>query len=453
MLYCYPLDFGPFDSMQKWNKERDSLIFTNKQDLVVHQQKALQKICDYYNVQFSDCTVSNKLPSQTGKIASVTLRTSGSQNNLSREYQYSEPQYKPIENHHIWRIEREHDLLHPGKIIEFHYSPTYIITDDYKDCYLGYGGFFHPSGIHNEVHFIFYRRNTKDHLTDVLEQVKKMKPKYFICSPSQIELVYDRTKGNFQIDCPVISTRETLYPHVRKYAEKMFSKVIDKMRCWDGGLGFYECKYGRKHLYDELSYCEVLENGLIASTDFYNLASKFIRYTNLDSGKIEQGLCDCGVYGNFLTEFQGQSASLIRLGDFVYAGSALVEDLNSLFKYGGCTSYTFTNSIKEKYGFKRTENAFEGLDVLYHIRQNIHGDITFKYKSTPSFNEIQKKYLEDTLQFVFYRQANDQIVIPEKELQFRCPPRPIEIIEDENFMTQVKGIRNKSLCVETEIKI
>lgn len=74
-----------------------------------------------------------------------------------------------------------------------------------------------------------------------------------------------------------------------------FDKICDHMRCWDGGASFFTCRFGNYHLMDNLSWCDELDGRLI-STDYFNLASPFVRYWNGDMCRISEGLsrCECG---------------------------------------------------------------------------------------------------------------------------------------------------------------
>lgn len=69
----------------------------------------------------------------------------------------------------------------------------------------------------------------------------------------------------------------------------------DHMRCWDGGISFMTCKYGKRHLLDNLSYC-VSVGGKLVSTDYFSLPAPFVNYWNGDYGDVgdEYHRCDCG---------------------------------------------------------------------------------------------------------------------------------------------------------------
>jgi len=392
---------------------------------------------------------SSVLPTPLYSYHSKELRTSGSQSSIRRRYLYSSPQYECIENHHWWRIESAHGLEEPGIVFDLGYSPTYLQHEEYRESYISdYDGVHDPTGRHNTHKLIWYRRNTgSSALVETLQEARDQNPKIVMCSPSQIEFLYARSEGKVQFDCPLISTRETLYPHVRKMALKMFPKVIDKMRCWDGGLTFYECAEGRLHVCDELCHVEQLDDGLLACTDYFNFSTPFLRYLNGDAGSLACGHCSCGVYGNYLTKFDGASRSLIWIGDYAIPGSLVVEDINSLFEFGGCASNVFSLSMIEKYH----GNPFEGYDILYRVIQHKDESIEFLYHSKPSLGDTQLAALRDGLNFIFYRQVSEGLTIHQHESAFMVAPKPLAISADPDLMSHTRGARHKSRCVESHI--
>jgi len=86
----------------------------------------------------------------------------------------------------------------------------------------------------------------------------------------------------------------------------------DHMRCWDGGATFLTCGSGRYHVLDHLCWVES-DDGRLISTDFFNLASPFVRYWNGDHALVgsEYSRCDCGrLYRDF--QFQHTRAFVAK---------------------------------------------------------------------------------------------------------------------------------------------
>lgn len=75
-----------------------------------------------------------------------------------------------------------------------------------------------------------------------------------------------------------------------------FEYICNHMRCWDGGGSFFTCKYKNYHLMDNLAWCEQGPNNEFICTDYFNLASPFVRYWNGDYCRIdnEYKRCQCG---------------------------------------------------------------------------------------------------------------------------------------------------------------
>jgi phenylacetate-coenzyme A ligase PaaK-like adenylate-forming protein len=163
--------------------------------------------------------------------------------------------------------------------------------------------------------------------------------------PGEIEIITEKSLENgFYYDFPTVATGETLYPLVREKFLQVFTKVVDKMRCWDGGLSFFECREGRKHIYDELAFVEDLD-GRLVSTDLFNLAHPFIRYANNDCGTYRCGDCGCGIFGNYFTEFKGkQIENLLTKSGKTLSGTHVLESIGVAVKE---IPYEFNFTIRQ----------------------------------------------------------------------------------------------------------
>jgi hypothetical protein len=100
------------------------------------------------------------------------------------------------------------------------------------------------------------------------------------------------------------------------------------MRCWDGGASFFTCKHGTYHLMDNLSWCEQGPNNELICTDYFNLASPFVRYWNGDYCKIEKEYSRCSC-GRLYREFE-----LLESRPFSLKGRCIAEIRDGLKRLG-----------------------------------------------------------------------------------------------------------------------
>jgi len=300
-----------FSSKKYWDLHKSSLIFKSKSALDDFQYEMLRRICSIHNTVYSEQKIQTDILPMKPSGAFWAMQSSGTQSGCPKKYTYPKPFYELIENHHIWRIEQSHELTNPGKVLSFRYNE--IINFNVHET-----SHYYAAGLDNNVWIVEYSHRCKD-WDKISKSILEGGYKYVIASPTEIQLLYFNAPATFQ--CPVISTRETLMPHVKEMALQMFPKVINKMRCWDGGLSFYSCDNDRLHIYDELCYVE--NDGVLISTDFYNYCHPFIKYANGDAGIIEEGMCTCGIYGKYFTEFQGRYVDAIKLGHEYVAGTRI----------------------------------------------------------------------------------------------------------------------------------
>jgi hypothetical protein len=70
----------------------------------------------------------------------------------------------------------------------------------------------------------------------------------------------------------------------------------DHMRCWDGGVTFFTCRFNTYHLLDGVAWAESDRHHRLLSYDFYSLASPFVNYWNGDYATIGTTYqrCRCG---------------------------------------------------------------------------------------------------------------------------------------------------------------
>ena len=257
------------------------------------------------------------------------MRTTGTSNNRMKSFFYPRREYEIIQRYHFDRLMHFNDIPF-GNIVRF--MPRYSFgSPKFQTLGIHKGPLDVAMSYSNITYYAVYPpANIPDvrFWKSLFKAICDLKPKLIYCTPGEFELFCNITIK--PPDCPIVFSGETLYPHIRNKAEELFPRAIDKMRCWDGGLSFFECKYGRKHINDELSIVERVDDTLV-STDLFNFNHKFIRYFNGDCGVYESGTCSCGIYGNYFTHFNGKEIECLisSYGEKVIPGSVII---NSILK-------------------------------------------------------------------------------------------------------------------------
>lgn len=297
-----------------------------------------------------------------------------------------------LDAHHIWKIEKSHGLLDPGPVVfiqvrsEPFENQTFL---PFVKMVSLHGPEKHsPVGVHNQTYFLYYscqeKKYSQRHWESSLRTARQLCPKFFRCTPSTIEYMYQFWDGE-RFDCPVISSDETLTPRVRYMAEQMFPKVIDKMLCWDGCLGWFECKRGRKHVYDEFAIVKFID-GRMVTIDLNNEATPFFNYYNKDHGDLRTGLCECGLYGNYFVSFQGKYIEAIYNGQKLISGQSISETLSGLLR----GSEAIASSLKTTINLSKNK-------VFYRFYQHRDMTVDFVYLAQPELSDTQLSELRGIL--------------------------------------------------------
>ncbi len=331
-----------------WNRKKDSLIFQNKEQLFNFQENALKKICSYHNIVYNNIDLIDDIPEFKSCLKFMEMTSSGTTSGHSKKYAYPRPQYDLIESHHIWRIEKSHNLLQSKPVLVFRFNDLVAFNIGEVFDYMALGK--------NKVHVIDYNNAIDwDKAADYINGHK-----YVVMSPTEIQLLY-QTKRHFS--CPVILTRETLIENVYDMAKEMFTSVINKMRCWDGGLSFFSCPYNRLHVYDELCFVEKTDK--LISTDFFNYCHPFIKYHNGDDGILDEGLCKCGIYGKFFEEFWGRRVDALLVDNKLVSGHRISVGLQTVLRK-------------------------LGVNISYKIHQKTHDEVEFHYFGVIEQDDLNK---------------------------------------------------------------
>jgi len=258
----------------------------------------------------------------------IPIHTSGS---MAKPFRYLVSKnnfYKQEITHHYYHVLSEFNLeqkpimlLRVSKIK----NTTNSSRINYKNCTFFYKTFKPPSanyfyshgGYKTICHFFQYHpKHTLQFCEFLTEFLKKNNIDVFLTSFSFVSILHETSKP--EKICNLLSSIcespnfETVNSLLKN---QQINSFCDHMRCWDGGFGFYDCKHGTKHIYEQYidSKCE---NGKIISTDYFNFNSSFVNYWNKDTGYIANDWkkCNCGKwYREFKLDSNRKSFNLGKM--------------------------------------------------------------------------------------------------------------------------------------------
>jgi hypothetical protein len=411
-----------FNSEDIWIKNKDNTFFKSIDQMKSYQKDRLKYLLNFYNTRIPD-SFTSELPILKNQENTMRFARSGTTSiNKNRHYFYSSKEYPQVEKHHIWKLEKLHRLESPGNIVWL--APTdYKLIGGHKKSRIYGPEKYLSCGLQNDVFLLLY-----NHYFDVddwkynLDLCKSYNPKYIRASPSVVESIHYLLGDSIKFNCPIVLSEETLNENIRNIAKNIFSKVIDKMLCWDGGLGWVECPYGIKHIYDEFCIVEQLETRQLATTDLNNMAMPFLRYLNGDSGEISTIKCDCGICGNYFKTFDGKTIQSLYANDKLIPGRFLSEKFSVFLRTG-----------KE---FSEEINSFSFPNMIYRIKQNKDLSVDFIYCSEIELSELEKNGIN-----VFMNKIIWQNHMP-KNVRFKK--------EDMQSFCYKETRRSKSLFIESD---
>lgn len=431
-----------FSSEENWIKKREKTIFKSLEEVEKYQKKRINYLKKYYKINDQINEYTDKIQSNIKKNNCLKMLRSGTTSlNEDRTYYYSMPEQTIMDKHHFWKIEKTHNILEPGDVIWI--KPADPNLPDESGKVLGnpkknriYGPKKRFSlGENNVYELSFNAKFKKDHWMYNLNLAKELNPKLVRTSPSVVQTIYSYFGDEYNFNCPVVLSEESLHQEVRDMAEQMFSKVIDKCMCWDGGLGWFECPHKTKHIYDEFCLVEELEHGVLASTDLQNLSNLFFKYLNGDQGNIRKINCECGLSGNCFEFFQGKIIEAIFIeNEAPIPGRYISEKLSGFFRLGKNYNLIGDNAFIDNDLSKITTPMQFPEKFVYRIKQQKNLEINFYYNCLGTLSEEHKKSTDDFLKTIIWQNKN-------------C--KKINFIRDENLFDK-KFKRSKSLFIESD---
>jgi hypothetical protein len=245
---------------------------------------------------------------------SMEVGTTGSTTGNKFKYMRWHPTFHKIEwDYHYNLVLDEFDVCDEPNILYFfsdHYrtdgSEPIVCFGGKSDLAMNNHGSSRSPVVHY-ANFSMYQRDNEGFWSYLFDYVKRHRIDVFFTSSPQISSMcnYIRKFGvKHRIGYLLSSTGDRILPADAYFLfieNEYFTHICDHMRCWDGGATFYTCRERNYHLMDNLSWVDEVE-GRMVCTDYFNLASPFVRYWNGDYCRVgkEYKRCECGrLYRDF----------------------------------------------------------------------------------------------------------------------------------------------------------
>ncbi len=169
----------------------------------------------------------------------------------------------------------------------------------------------------------------------VIKEINRFKPEFFMGFPFDILML-----GRFAEEAgltvhrsrSIVTYGETLSNKKREFLEKAYRcKVFDFFSLHERAAMISECEHGNLHLIEDFAFHEVLEDGKLMGTSFYNYAMPLIRYEigdNIDLDDVSKK-CRCGRNFRMVKEIIGKQCDYIETPDGRFLGSVMSHSIDN----------------------------------------------------------------------------------------------------------------------------
>ena len=169
----------------------------------------------------------------------------------------------------------------------------------------------------------------------VIKEINCFKPEFFMGFPFDIFMLSRFAEEEGIIIHPprsIVTYGETLSKKKRKFLEEAYScKVFDFFSLHECATMISECEHGNLHLIEDFAFHEVLEEGKLVGTNFYNYAMPLIRYEIGDNIVLDNvsKKCKCGRNFRIVKEIIGKQCDYIETPDGRILGSVMSHSIDN----------------------------------------------------------------------------------------------------------------------------
>ena len=245
---------------------------------------------------------------------SMSVTTSGTTSGIPFEYKRWHPAFHKIEwDYHYNMVLDEFGITHNYNLMYFfsdHYrhdsDNPFLVLDGQADLPMQNHGSSRQPIVHF-ANFKAYSANPESFFSSFFRHIEEHAIDVLYTSSPQVNSMCNYI-GKFGFQGKIAKLLSTTNNRIMNRDAAFlldggyFDHICDHMRCWDGGATFFTCKHRNYHLMDNLAWCEEGPNHELICTDYFNLASPFVRYWSGDYCRIakEYQRCECGrLYRDF----------------------------------------------------------------------------------------------------------------------------------------------------------
>jgi len=175
----------------------------------------------------------------------------------------------------------------------------------------------------------------------------------------------------------VFSTAEVLYGWQRELMERAFGcKVFNQYGSREIPNIACECRHGNQHIFTDMVYLESLnfdQEDRLVITSLTNRVMPFIRYEIGDSGRLKEGICDCG------SPFPMMEMGLCRSNDIIKtrSGKSIYPSyfIHLLDGLDGIKQYQFIQSEPDKITLNLVSPSSLSAETLNSLRARVRRDV------------------------------------------------------------------------------
>lgn len=249
--------------------------------------------------------------------------------------------------------------------------------------------------------WVFSQYNlSKKHIGKLVKKINEIRPKFLQVYPSSLWLFVDLMKEeNLEITFSpkaIFCGSSKLYPFQRKLFEEVFhSRAFSWLGLAEQTVLAGECEKSQEfHIFSEHSYVELVDEGgnkideagvtgEIVGTNFYNIATPFIRYKTGDLASYsEKKECECGRAYRRIKDVEG------RVSQFVFTKK------KEKFLIGGAIFGIHDRVVSKVRRFQFIQDEVGRVIIKVEKRENIQEDILRK-----ELSKFYKERFRDEIDF------------------------------------------------------